>query len=62
MSALEASIGAVPFQDAKWPLVGNRMSPTSPISRAAVEGPMPCRSIRCDPDALKGWSAPCSLP
>ena len=41
----EASIGAVPFQDAKWPRSGNRvMSPTSTSSRAAPEGPMPCRS------------------
>ena len=32
----------MPFHDAKWPLVGNRvMSPTSISSRAAPEGPMP---------------------
>ena len=38
-------MGAVPFQDAKWALFGNRvMSPTSTSSRAAPEGPMPFRS------------------
>ncbi len=38
----DASSGAVPFHDAKWPLVGNRvMSPTSISSRAAPDGPMP---------------------
>ena len=42
-SPLEASRGAVPFQDANLPLSANRaMSPTSPRSRAALEGPMPC--------------------
>src|ERR1022692_4739313 len=42
-SPLEASSGAVPFQDANLPLSANRaMSPTSPRSRAAPEGPMPC--------------------
>ena len=40
----EASSGAVPFQEAKWPLVGKRvMSPTSTSSRPAPEGPMPLR-------------------
>ena len=40
----EASIGAVPFQEAKWSRSGNRvMSPTSTSSRAAPEGPMPGR-------------------
>ena len=40
-------MGAVPFQDAKWALVGNRvMSPTSTSSRAAPEGPIPGRPIR----------------
>jgi hypothetical protein len=35
----EASMGAVPFQDAKCALFGNRvMSPTSTSSRAAPEG------------------------
>ena len=35
-------MGAVPFQDAKWPRVGNLvMSPTSTSSRAAPLGPMP---------------------
>jgi hypothetical protein len=38
-------MGAVPFQDAKWALFGNRvMSPTSTSNRAAPEGPMPLRS------------------
>ena len=45
-------MGAVPFQDAKWPRSGNRvMSPTSTSSRAAPEGPMPCRSSRLVPVA-----------
>ncbi len=40
----EASIGAVPFQEAKCALVGNRVMPaTSTSSRAAPEGPIPCR-------------------
>jgi hypothetical protein len=38
-------MGAVPFQEAKCPRSGNRvMSPTSTISRAAPQGPMPLRS------------------
>ena len=38
-------MGAVPVQEAKWSRSGNRvMSPTSTSSRAAPEGPMPCRS------------------
>src|SRR5215207_1357035 len=38
----EASSGAVPLQEAKWPLVGNReTSPMSPSSRAAPDGPIP---------------------
>jgi len=46
-------MGAVPFQDAKCALFGKRvMSPTSTSSRAAPEGPMPCRSIRVVPVAL----------
>jgi hypothetical protein len=46
----EASIGAVPFQDAKWPLVGKRvMSPASTSKRAAPVGPMPCRPSRLVP-------------
>ena len=45
-------MGAVPFQDAKWPRSGNRvMSPTSTSSRAAPDGPMPCRSSRVVPVA-----------
>ena len=42
----EASMGAVPFQDAKWALVGNLVtSPASTSSRAAPEGPIPCREV-----------------
>ncbi|OLT36728.1 hypothetical protein BJF82_14350 [Kytococcus sp. CUA-901] len=49
----EASTGAVPVQDAKWLRSGKRvMSTTSTSSRAAPEGPMPCRSIRPVPVAL----------
>jgi hypothetical protein len=45
-------MGAVPFQDAKWFLSGNRvMSPTLTSSRAAPEGPMPWRSSRDVPVA-----------
>ena len=45
-------MGAVPFQDAKWSRSGNRvMSPTSTSSRAAPEGPMPCRSSSLVPVA-----------
>ena len=48
----EASNGAVPVQAAKRALVGNRaMSPTSATTRAAPAGPIPYRSIRCDPRA-----------
>ena len=44
--------GAVPFQEAKWARFGNRvMSPASTSSRAAPEGPMPCRSITVVPVA-----------
>ena len=51
----EASRGAVPVQDAKWLRSGNRaMSPTSARILAAPAGPMPCRSIRCEPRA---WTA-----
>jgi hypothetical protein len=46
-------MGAVPVHDAKWPLEGKRvMSPTSTSSRAAPEGPMPCRSSSPVPVAL----------
>jgi hypothetical protein len=42
--------GAVPFQDAKCALDGNRvMSPTSTSNRAAPVGPMPCRSNKLVP-------------
>ena len=45
-------MGAVPFQDAKWSRLGNRvMSPTSTSSRAAPEGPIPCSSINVVPVA-----------
>jgi hypothetical protein len=48
---LEASIGAVPFQDAKWLRLGNRaMSPASARILAAA-GRMPWTSIRLDPVA-----------
>ncbi|KRE44056.1 hypothetical protein ASG74_04345 [Knoellia sp. Soil729] len=40
-------MGAVPVQDAKWLRSGKRdRSPTSTRSRAAPEGPMPCRPSR----------------
>ena len=43
---------AVPFQDAKCARLGKRvMSPTSTSSRAAPEGPMPCRAINVVPVA-----------
>jgi hypothetical protein len=41
---------AVPFQDAKCAAVRNRrMSPISPINRAAPDGPIPCRSVNVLP-------------
>ena len=47
---LEASIGAVPVQDAKRLRLGNRAtSPTSARILAAPAGPMPWRSISRDP-------------
>ena len=40
----------MPFQEAKCPRVAKRlMSATSPIRRAAPEGPMPLRSCRLLP-------------
>lgn len=43
-------MGAVPFQEAKWPRSAKRaMSPTSPRRRAALDGPMPLRSCRLLP-------------
>ena len=49
----DASRGAVPFQEAKWPrLEKRRMSPMSPIRRAAPDGPMPLRSCRLLPLAV----------
>ena len=46
-------MGAVPVQDAKWPLEVKRvMSPTSTCSRAAPEGPIPCRASSPVPVAL----------
>ena len=43
----EASMGAVPFQEAKWSAVANRsMSPMSPSSRAAPDGPIPLSSLQ----------------
>jgi hypothetical protein len=42
----DASIGAVPFHDAKCAAVRNRaMSAMSPMSRAAPDGPIPFRSV-----------------
>jgi hypothetical protein len=42
----------VPFQDAKCARVGNRvMSPVSISSRAAPEGPIPCRLVSVVPVA-----------
>ena len=39
-------MGAVPFQEAKCALVGNRvMSPASTNSRAAPDGPIPSRLV-----------------
>jgi hypothetical protein len=52
---LEASIGAVPVQDAKWLRPGNRATlPRSARIRAAPAGPIPQMSIRCEPVA---WTA-----
>jgi hypothetical protein len=46
-------MGAVPVHEAKWPLAGNRvMSSTSTSSRAAPDGPMPCRSSSAVPVVL----------
>lgn len=54
----EASMGAVPFQEAKWALSGKRvMSPTSTSSLAAPEGPMPCSWVSVLPVAA---SSSCS--
>jgi len=48
----EASIGAVPFQEAKCARVGNRvMSSASISSRAAPDGPIPCRLVSVVPVA-----------
>jgi hypothetical protein len=48
----EASIGAVPFQEAKWARSGKRvMSATSTSSRAAPDGPILGRSINVVPVA-----------
>ena len=42
-SSDEASRGAVPFRDAKWARLANRLiSLMSPSSRAAPDGPIPC--------------------
>ncbi len=39
-------MGAVPFQDAKCALVGNRVMSTAPASsRAAPDGPIPSRPV-----------------
>ena len=52
----EASIGAVPFHEAKCPAVRNRlMSPMSPNSRAAPDGPIPLSSRSELPVAATSW-------
>ena len=49
----DASSGAVPFQDANRSRSAKRwMSPTSASSRAAPDGPMPCRSSSVEPRAV----------
>ena len=51
-SPLEASSGAVPEWEAKWPLVGKRpTSPTVPMILAARMGPMPKIWVRVVPEA-----------
>jgi hypothetical protein len=43
----EASIGAVPFHEAKWALSGNLVTSfTSASSPATPEGPIPCRLVK----------------
>jgi hypothetical protein len=45
-------VGAVPFQEAKCALLGNRgTSPASTSSRAAPDGPIACRPVRVVPVA-----------
>ena len=52
----EASSGAVPFQAAKCPRLAKRvMSPMSPSSRAAPDGPMPCSAWTWLPEILTSW-------
>jgi hypothetical protein len=52
----EASSGAVPFQAAECPRLANRvMSPMSPMSRAAPDGPMPCGAWTWLPEVLTSW-------
>ena len=60
----DASIGAVPFQEAKCAWWRNRpMSPMSPSSRAAPDGPMPLSSCRLLPvAATASVSALCRCP
>ena len=51
-SPQEASVGAVPFGEAKWALLGNLVtSPASTSSRAAPDGPIACRSVKVVPVA-----------
>jgi hypothetical protein len=46
----EASSGAVPFHEANLSRSANRwLSPTSTISRAAPDGPIPVRSMSVEP-------------
>ena len=45
-------MGAVPFQEAKCAFEGNRVMPAaSTSSRAAPEGPIPCRPVSVVPVA-----------
>ena len=54
----DASRGAVPFQEAKWPRLANRaMSPMSPSSRAAPDGPIPLICNRLLPGGGVGTSS-----
>ena len=52
----DASMGAVPFHEAKWAALRNRsMSPMSPSRRAAPDGPIPLRSLSELPIVATRW-------
>src|SRR5688572_1954581 len=52
----DASIGAVPFHEAKCDAVRNRpMFEMSPMSRAAPDGPIPLSSVSELPAAATSW-------